>query len=517
MAQRTVMNTRPNFLIVCTDQQRSDSLGCAGNFLADTPMIDSIAANGVRFSRHNTPMQICSPSRATMLTGLYPRHHRLVMNGMALPQSVPVITDTLTAAGYLTHGAGKLHLQPLLAPEEYRMPDSREFWSLPESHSWNGPYYGFQTLDLVLGESDTAHLAGHYACWLREHHPDTIALLRPEKARMAPPADLDEIWQSAMPEELHYNTWITERAIAFLQRAADLSMPFFLFVSYPDPHHPFDPLGSYAAQFDARRMPIPRTSTEERQGQLPYYRELHPVGQGFRELYWSGRTDLEAGSMITTDRISDDTLQLAIAYTHAQIKAIDHQVGQLLRQLDQTGLVDRTIVIFTSDHGELLGDHGLLHKGPPPYRQLTEVACLMQGPDIPSGVTVDALTSHIDLAPTLLDLAGISGSNHVFDGVSMVPLFVKGRPGRPFDFGEYHPTVRAELYNQTIRTDEWRMTLYPNRPDWGELFHLPEDPAECRNRFGDATTTGIVRELCSVLQDRFPPYPKVDNEWICKW
>lgn len=512
------MSSRPNFLVICTDQQRSDSLGCAGNRQASTAHIDSIARNGTLFRRHSTPMQICSPSRATMLSGLYPRHHGLVVNGMALPGKVPVVTDTLAAAGYRTHAVGKMHLEPLLAPPEYRMPDSRAFWSLPESDGWNGPHYGYQTLDLLLGESDTAHLAGHYANWLRENHPGSVPLLLPANAPEPPPADLDEIWRSAIPAEHHYNTWITDRAMSFIGQASAASAPFFLFVSYPDPHHPFDPPAEYADRFDPAGMPVPRVSAEERGRQLPYFRELYPEGAGFRELYWSARTDLEGGSMITTDRISDESLGRAIAYTHATIRMIDDQVGRLLETLDRAGLADSTVILFTSDHGELLGDHGLLHKGPPPYRQLTEVACLMQGPGIPAGAVVDAMTSHIDLAPTMLDLAGVQGKCHDFDGTSMTPLLGDGASTlREFDFGEYHPTVRTDLYNQTVRTAGWRLTLYPGHPEWGELFNLADDPAERLNRYGEPGTAAVAAELRDVLAERFPPCPGVDNEWICKW
>ena len=209
--------TKPNFIFICTDQQRSDSLGCAGNAIARTPNIDSIAVAGTRFTRHITPMQICSPSRATMLTGLYPRNHKLIINGMALPESIPTVTSLLANSGYHTHGVGKQHLQPLLAPGDRGMPDSRAFWDNPESKNWDGPYYGYQSIDLLLGESDTANLAGHYANWLRENHPESCALLEPSNAIEPPPGDLDEIWRSAIPSAHHYNTWITDRAVNYLQ------------------------------------------------------------------------------------------------------------------------------------------------------------------------------------------------------------------------------------------------------------------------------------------------------------
>ncbi len=453
-----------------------------------------------------------------MITGLYPRHHRLAMNGMALPNDVPVITNTLATAGYRTHGVGKQHLQPLLAPAEYQMPDSRAFWTLPESNYWKGPYYGYQTLDLLLGESDTAQIAGHYATWLQDNHPDSVSLLLPSNAPESPPVDLDEIWRSAIPDEHHYNTWITDRAVSFLEQTSTTSKPFFLFVSYPDPHHPFDPPATYADRFDPTIIPVPRPSKEERRRQLPYYGDLYPKGQGFRELYWAARTDLEAGSMITTDSISDESMQLAIAYNHAMVEMIDDQVGCLLQTLNRIRLSDTTIVIFTSDHGELLGDHGLLHKGPPPYRQLTEIPFLLQGPGIPANAIVNTMTNHMDLAPTILGLAGISAGEHDFDGVSLVPLFSNlSLSIREYDFGEYHPTSRPDIYNQTIRTDEWRMTLYPNCPEWGELYHLAEDPSEQINLYNERDTRNVRLNLSDVLKNRFPPCPRVDNEWICKW
>ncbi|MFT5134056.1 MAG: arylsulfatase [Gammaproteobacteria bacterium] len=153
---------KPNILWICTDQQRSDSLGCYGNTEVRSPNIDSIANSGVRFNRHVTPMQICSPIRATMITGQYPRNHQLITNGMALPEDVPTITNALSEDGYNTHAVGKQHLQPILAPAELNMPDSRAFWKKPDADSWHGPYYGYQTIDLLIGESDTAQIAGHY-------------------------------------------------------------------------------------------------------------------------------------------------------------------------------------------------------------------------------------------------------------------------------------------------------------------------------------------------------------------
>lgn len=511
---------RPNIVWICTDQQRSDGLACAGNPVARTPNVDAIVQKGVRFARHHTPMQLCSPSRATMFTGLLPRHHGLVTNGMALDPSLPTLPSRLAAAGYRTHGVGKLHFQPLLAPKQRRMPDSRAFWSTEEARDWHGPYYGFEAVDLVLGEADTAALAGHYAQWLRAHHPEAAGLLEPAHAIEPPPDDLDEVWTSPIPVHAHYDTWITGRAVHFIDRVSReaRSDPFFLFVSYPDPHHPFAPPAEYAKRYRPEEMPPPHIRPGELERAPSYYRELHPVDTGFRQVYWQGRMDLEGGNMIPTDHISDSSIRRAIANTYAMIEMIDDGVGQILEAIRNLHLEDETIVVFTSDHGELLGTHGLLHKGPPPYRQLTEVPMLMKGPGIPARGPIDALTSHNDIVPTMLDMADIDYDSGAFDGMSLQPLLYGNSEGwRQHDFGEYHASARLETYNQTLRTDRWRLTIYPDRHEWGELFDLDVDPAEHHNLYNEPRFFPVKEELAGMLAQEFPPGRESTNEWICCW
>ena len=230
------------------------------------------------------------------------------------------------------------------------------------------------------------------------------------------------------------------------------------------------------------------------------------------------RDSMEAGSMITTEGISDESMRRAIAYTHGMVEMIDDGVGEILRALGESSSSDNTNIIFTSDHGELLGDHGLLHKGPPPYRQLTEVSLLMQGPNIVKGQSTCALTNHIDFAPTILDLAGIDQGGAQFDGKSLSPILSGMDEGfREFNFGEYHPTAKSDLYNQTISTDNWRLTLYPERPEWGELFDLDRDPGEHCNVFNEEDYRKVINQLSKVLATEFPPQAKVDNVILCKW
>ena len=248
------MKQKTNFIIFCTDQQRADSLGCSGNDLAKTPQIDPLAARGTRFTSHFTPNQICCPSRGTMNTGLYPRHHGMTTNGRTLADNLPTLPGLLSDAGWDTHAVGKLHLQPIMGDLAYKFPESVPFWQAGLGDNWNGPYLGYRSVDFLIGESLLATQGGHYAKWLRENFPDTVPLYQPAAALEGPLADLEEAWTCAVPAEQHYNTWIADRAINFLEHAKP---PFMLFVSSPDPHHPFSPPQPWSDLFDAREMRMP--------------------------------------------------------------------------------------------------------------------------------------------------------------------------------------------------------------------------------------------------------------------
>ena len=394
------MNKKPNIIVILTDQQRFDSLSSCGNSIIRTPNLDRIATEGTRFTRHNAPCQICSPSRASILTGLYPRHHRLICNGMALDPDLATLPGILASAGYRTHGVGKHHLQPILAPQKFAMPESVAFWDRESAKSWTGPYFGFQTVEFVIGEADTAAEAGHYANWLKKNHPDAVDLLSAEAALEPQPGDLDEVWKSAIPAELHYNSWIADRAVAFIQQT---NTPFCLFVSFPDPHHPFQAPQPYCDRYDPAEVPLPRFVAGELERMPPDYLELsRSGGQKFLQSYWESPENSEQGFLLQTDGLLETSLRQVIALTYGMIEMIDDCFGRIFEALAESGLEEDTIILFTSDHGELLGDHGLLHKGPPPYRQLLEVPLFLKGPAIPQGQTSTHLPATLTSLPRCL-------------------------------------------------------------------------------------------------------------------
>jgi arylsulfatase A-like enzyme len=219
--------------------------------------------------------------------------------------------------------------------------------------------------------------------------------------------------------------------------------------------------------------------------------------------------------MTTVADISDTALRLAIAHTYGSVAMIDDCIGRVLGALRENGRADDTFVAFTSDHGEFLGDHGLLRKGPPPYRELLNVPMLIAGPGI-DPITVDALTSHVDVKATMQELLGVEGA--VGDGTSFGSL-LRGETGvgREAAWAEYHPRVVREQYNQTLITADWRITVYPRRPTWGELFDRRSDPGEHRNLFYEPDHRSARDRLIDRLRREWPPAPDAGGERIATY
>ena len=511
----------PNIILICTDQMRFDALGCTGNSIAKTKNIDQLAKSGMVFSNHITPCQICAPSRASLFTGRMARHHGLTHNGMALDQTQSLFTHRLKSAGYRTHGIGKFHFQPILADQEHMMPESNAFWQTPESEGWTGPFFGFDAVDFVIGESFASTRGGHYGRWLHDNHPDVVDLYLPENSLDEQADDMDEVWRSAVPPAYHYNTWIADRAVDVIS-SVEHQDPLFMFVSFPDPHHPFSPPADYADQFDPLDMPMP-TCLDGELDRMPDYigKQIWVEGEGtkitYKEFLASGSVSIEQGTWQRTSEFGEMSMRKIIAYTHALNMMIDEGVGRIMTALETQGMAENTVVIFTSDHGELLGDHGLIRKGPMPYRQLLRVPLVVSGaiPNALQDTDIDALTSHLDLMPTILDLAGIEDSDEGLEGSSLLPL-IKGdqKSLRDVAYGEYHPRTVRNQYNHSIITAHERLTLYPEAEGkgWGEYFDHRDDPGEHHNRYHDPACQNRINVLRQQLLEDLPPAPRKGNK-----
>lgn len=470
------MTKRPNILVFFTDQQRYDSLGCNGNPAARTPNLDALAAAGARLSNHIVANPVCMPSRASLFTGRFPNAHHVWTNGVPLPHTEQTLPQILQGLGYDTAAFGKLHFTPTLAHPGRGTPESKEAWVNGAMDGWHGPYYGFDHVKLTLGHGEMALKVGHYANDVRARFGDLTAhLTAPGKATA-----IRDSFPSSLPSGAHHSTWVADQTIEYLREERRQDRPFFAFCSFPDPHHPFTPPQPYASMFDGAQLPGPYRGDVA--GKPEHYRMSVGVeGNGTR---------LQAEH--------DDELRAAMAHTYGMVTLIDHNVGRVLTTLRDVGLDDDTIVVFTSDHGELLGDHWLLRKGPFPCRSLLRVSCLIRVPGtVQPGTVLPNPTSNTDLLPTLVDLAGGIVPGDV-QGRSLVSALQGEQPGPETALSMGWSMAWSqpdESYRHlSLFTQRWRLTWFPRIAD-GELYDLDADPYELVNLYHDPGYAKVRDEL----------------------
>ena len=475
------MKSRPskakNLLVFQTDQQRWDSLGCYGNPVARTPNLDALAGRGTVFLEHYAANPVCMPSRASFMTGRYPQAHRVIDNGIPLPETEQTLAAVLAARGYDTCSVGKLHLTPYLAPAAAGCAESTERWRTGLMRGWDGPYYGFDRVQLTLGHGDACFVhGGHYRDWLQDRHADLDALVESAhrgRDGVAP--------GSSLPEELYSTNWVADRAVDFLQ--AQAREPFFLYVSFPDPHHPFTPPERYMRIFDGCAFPPPRRREGENENKPIHYRRAmseyqHPSdGGAHRPLNMNGQD-----------------WRRVFAATYGMVALIDECVGRVLKCLRRMRLDERTVVAFTSDHGDMLGDHYLLYKGPYPCRSLLRVPFIVVDPEGAPGIRATEMMGNVDALPTFLDLLGMP-----------IPDGVQGKSFAEIVRGREYTGETAALccgwskdaqlyYHQSLYVPGYRITYYPFQDD-GELYDLDKDPDELENLYHVAAYQAVRNEL----------------------
>ena len=447
---------RPNFLFITTDQQRWDALGCAGQAPIETPHLDRLAASGMRFTRAYPSNPICMPARATWITGRSQRGHHVFEHEVNLNEAIPVIGDALDDAGYRTALIGKAHFKTQ-ALEDDLVPGN--------GAAWHGPYYGFRHVDLYSGHG-RPH--GHWRRWLAEHHPEGLELWRPENAR-TPPTGAFQCWTSALPAEWHHTRWTVDRATDWL--ADNHRDPFFLWVSFADPHHPFCPPEPYASRYDPDSLPDPIPPPADYSDRPAPYRWLAE-----RERFYRGSLDVaDAGH-------GRHAREMKARY-YAMVTFVDEQVGRLLDELERLGVAENTHVIFTSDHGEGLMDHGVFGKPPLAWEEILRVPMIWRHPTIEEGTTCEGVMTHLDLVPTILDLAGAEALPGMEGRSLRSTLAGDERNHRDavlveriaLAHGSGDPAIRYKM----LITNRWKLVHYGTTD--GELYDMASDPDQQRN------------------------------------
>jgi arylsulfatase len=471
------MNDRPNILLISADQMRRDALGAYSNRVIKTPNIDKLADNGIAFDNHFLQNPVCMPSRWTIFTGRYPRNHGVRDNGVEFDNNEQTIARVLRDSGYATGAFGKMHLTPALLTVN----DDIEQW--PEDR------FGFTSWAIT----DDAK-KGAYLEYLKEKDEEIYRYVKrqgeekvEEDLMSAAERSFDvapQIKENSIPPELHQSSWIADKTIDFIKQE---DKPFFAWCSFVDPHHPFDPPEPYASMYDPEKIPAPLFNEDEMLEKPKHFYEMHTGYSPGNEKY-DFRTVTEEGWKVLR------------AKYYGMVSLIDYNIGRIVDALRESGKLDTTVIIVTSDHGELLGDHGLLFKGPFHYDCLIRVPLIVSAPQyIPSGSRVRDITQHTDLFPTICSFAGVQAPNAV-QGRSLGPL-LNGDYGNGYEYALTEHYCGDWGFNvKTIRSRNWRLTYYGSQT-FGELYDLDNDPNEFKNLWDHPGYRSKREELKTALLD----------------
>jgi arylsulfatase A-like enzyme len=482
------MSTRPNILLITSDQQHWDTLGVT-NPRIQTPALDRLTREGTRFTRAYCPNPTCTPTRASIITGLYPAWHGAWSLGVKLPEDVPTVGDHFQHADYATTLIGKAHFQPTAtAPGEESLeclPTLRDldFW-----RGFHGPWYGFEHVEVARNHADEALVGEHYAVWLEERGlTNWRDYFRPWPPDPAVP-QREYVWD--LPPELHYTTWTAERTIAAIERDVAAGRPFFTWASFQDPHPPYLVPAPWASMYDLAAMAPGTLLPGELDHLPPHFRltqEPTPDFSAWRETPF-------ANHGFRSHQIDEARLRRDIAVYYGMISFLDQQVGRILDTLDRLAIASNTLVVFTTDHGHFLGQHGLNAKGAFHYEDLLRVPFLVRWPgQAPAGGVSGAIQSLVDLAPSFLSAAGLSVPG-LMQGVSQAAVWRgASEPARTWAIVEnrHQPTA---LHLRTYIEERYKITVYRNH-DYGELFDLAADPEERRNRWDDPSYAAVKGAL----------------------
>ncbi|MDX1681507.1 MAG: sulfatase-like hydrolase/transferase, partial [Phycisphaeraceae bacterium] len=397
---------RPNVLLITSDQQHFTTLGFL-NPKIETPNLDRLAAEGTNFSRAYTNNPVCSPSRGTMITGQYPSSHGCWTIGVKLPEDQPFLGDHFRAAGYDASLIGKAHFQPLASDPDGPGGESLEcqpilrdldFWSrFNDEHT---PWYGFNHVELARNHADEAHVGQHYALWMEEQGLDDWRdYFQPppgrDESRNYREPDNPRSWQ--LPAEYHYTTWTGQRTAARIKKCVAQDKPFFCWSSFHDPHPPYLVPEPWASMYDPADMEPGELVDGELDDMPEHFRLTQEENPDFSAWREPGGSAIHGFRRQIVDR---ETLQKDMACYYGMVSFMDHEIGRILDTLDEQGVADNTLIVFTTDHGHFLGQHGLTAKGPFHYEDLLRLPFLVRWPDrVPAGTTSDALQGLVDLAP----------------------------------------------------------------------------------------------------------------------
>jgi len=466
----------PHVLLIICDQLNPRAMGWTGQTQVKTPNLDRLAATGVCFTNAYCASPLCAPTRHSIYTGLFPSDHGVLMNDRPMREGTRTLMDYLNKAGWTTANIGKMHNAPYHCRRDFQYVLHHEFYVDDAGISHYVPF--------LAGEISRRGLTPRSwitprsgLSWLED--VNTVAFTN---------------W---MPEDITPEHWITDECLKFIrdQISHRPNRPFFLHASYFPPHHPYGPIAKYAKMYDPAKVQLPPSFSRT-------------------------KLDRWCGGRYTPAHMTDEDVKRWIAYYYGFVTQLDAEVGRLLDGLDQLGVSSNTVVIFTSDHGDMLAEHGMFYKGVM-YEASARVPFIVRWPGTRQGVREASLVSHVDIMPTVLRLAGLEPEAGL-RGEDLRPAIIgQGRHDRPV-YSEFFGEAQAQLLFGSLmyRQGPYKLIVSHSGPgkeqaDY-ELYNVDEDPWEMENLADKPAMVPIFRSLQEAftaiwkrqetkLPDKMPP------------
>jgi uncharacterized sulfatase len=455
---------RPNVLLILTDEQSLWTLGAYGGKLPGTPNIDSIGKEGAIFRNFFVTSAVCTPSRGCLLTGRYPNAHGACHNNLPLNPDEFTLGHMFQRAGYETGYVGKWHLDGKNNPS---YPD----W-IPDERS-----FGFEDHKWMFNQGHWKRIEEHPEGWPKNYSKAivldaTLPGVRPEQISQQPDGRPNESYSVTAPGE-YFTDWLTDKTIDFIRRPR--TSPFFFVASFPDPHPPFSVEPKYNSMFSKESMELPATFHEKN---LPVWAEKMRLKEDLTPEGVSGVDDPRREQIFRERK----------AQYLGMIKCIDDNVGRILKTLRELQMLDNTLIIFTSDHGEYMGEHGLYFKNNL-YEPAHHVGTLMRWPGgIRPGTVVEECVANVDVLSTLAGLLSLKTSGRE-QGRDASPLLRREK----IDWKD-EAFIHKDYFSQSgVFTQEWELGL--DKSGDSVLFDRKRDPLQVNNLYHNPQLKAVVDEL----------------------
>ncbi|MDR5858152.1 sulfatase-like hydrolase/transferase [Halomonas eurihalina] len=457
--------SKPNIVFIITDQQRFDTIAALGHDHVITPNLDRLVKEGTTFTRTYAAAPSCAPSRAALFSGLYPHSSGVLRNEDPWRHSW---VEQLADDGYRCVNIGKMHTYP------YETPLGFHERHVVENKDRNHPSQPF-----FLDQWDKA-------LWVRGVEKPGRATYKRDIPDYSQRLGAFE-WPAA--DDLHSDNFVGNLAHEWIDRyKIKADEPFFLEVGFPGPHPPYDPTKEALKRYESREIPLPELSREELESQPKPLRTLR-----------KNHIDDDHDAIVHQDNPGMDQIERQRRYYYANVTMIDHQVGELMSALESRGVLDNTVIIFTSDHGDCLNDHWHSQKWTM-YEESVHVPAIVWGRGVARNQRVDGLTSLIDFGPTILELAGIEPPPWM-EAKTLLPA-IRGEQfsGRDFVFSEhaYDFIFSGTELMTMVRDERWKLVEFIDS-DEGQLFDMQRDPGEMYNLWDDETVAAIRQHLQEVI------------------